>query len=169
MADWLPALCLFADHGNEWHRYEEHLYGLFRRDFIVRQPQINGEIVRINTAPVVNGKEESFWHLVTEEESVTRDGQTVNDRVPNIRRCERICWPGAILREGAGERVRMWKERRRDGLRIVHALPDFSYLVSLAIRANGRLFLATAFPVDIDGNRQRLRKQYERFLRDGDP
>lgn len=169
MGEWLPPLCLFEDHGSDWTRYEEYLYGLFRRDFLVRPPRIGRETVRINTAPVVNGKEESFWHLVTEEETVIRDGRAIRDRVPHFRRCERICWPGAILRQGEGERVRVWQERRADGLRIVHALPDFSYLVSIAVRQHGKLFLATAFPVELSGRRERLRKQYERFQREGIP
>lgn len=166
MADWLPPLCLFANHGNHWGRYEEFLYSRFRRDFIVQPPRIGREVVHVNLAPVVNGKEESFWHLVTETEHVVRDGKEMPERVPNFRRCERIDWPGAILREGESERVRVWRERRPDGRRIVHALADFSYLVALAIRGEGRLYLATAFPVDEDGRRIRLRKQYERFLRE---
>jgi hypothetical protein len=118
---------------------------------------------------LVNGKEESFWHLITEEETIAHLGWVERERVPHFRRCERICWPGAILREGEGTRVRVWQERRPDGLRIVHALPDFSYLVSVAVRAHGKLYLATAFPVDIPGRRERLRKQYERFQRQGIP
>jgi hypothetical protein len=61
----------------------------------------------------------------------------------------------------------VWRERRPDGRRIVHALADFSYMVALAIRGEGRLYLATAFPVDETGRRIRLRKQYERFLWEG--
>lgn len=167
MGDWLPPLCRFEDRGNDWGRYEEELYRLFRRDFVVAPPRIGGETVRINVAPVVNGKEEAFWHLITQEEEIVRDGVRTTERVPHLRRCERICWPGAILREGPGNRVRMWRERRPDGLRIVHALPDFSYLVAVAVRRAGRLFLATAFPVEEHGKRIRLQKQYERFQRDG--
>ena len=97
MPDWLPPLCRFEEYGNDWGRYEERLYGLFRRDFVVAPPRIGSEPVRINVTPVVNGKEESFWHLVTEEEEVVRGGVRARERVPHLRRCERICWPGAIL------------------------------------------------------------------------
>ena len=170
MSDWLPPLCLFGDHGNDWQRYEDYLYSRFRRDFLVSPPRVAGELVQINTAPFQKGKEEGFWHLITEEEDVQQEtGMPARERIPNFRRCERIGWPGAILREGESERVVAWRERRPDGLRLVHALPDFSYLVALAIRREGKLYLATAFPVDLEWRQTRLRKQYERYLRTGEP
>jgi hypothetical protein len=91
------------------------------------------------------------------------------ERLPDFRLCERICWPGAILREGESDRVVVWRERRQDGLRLVHALRDFSYMVALTIRGGGKLFLATAFPVELSWRRDRLRKQYERYLRTAEP
>jgi hypothetical protein len=167
--DWLPPLCRFKDFDNDWQRYEDHLYGLFRRDFLVSPPRVAGQIVQINTAPYEKGKEEGFWHLVTEDQDVTRDGREQKARLPELRRCERICWPGAILREGEGERVAVWRERRQDGLRLVHALRDFSYMVALSIRGGGKLFLATAFPVELRWRQDRLRKQYERYLSTAEP
>lgn len=98
-----------------------------------------------------------------------RHGQLQKERLPDFRRCERICWPGAILREGEGERVVVWRERRPDGLRLVHALSDFSYMVALSIRSGTKLFLATAFPVELSWRRDRLRKQYERYLKTTQP
>jgi hypothetical protein len=90
----------------------------------------------------------------------------MKERLPDFRRCERICWPGAILREGESDRVVVWRERRHDGLRRVHCLRDFSYLVALAVRGSGeRLFLATAFPVEMQWRRDKLQKQYETYLR----
>ncbi len=167
MNDWLPPLCLFADYGNNWQRYEDHLYSVFRRDFIVSPPRVAGQLVQINTAPYEKGKEESFWHLVTEDQEVPGNAR---QRLPDFRRCERICWPGAILRAGEGDRVVVWRERRHDGLRLVHCLSDFSYLVALAVRGQGgKLFLATAFPVEHAWRRDTLRKQYERYRRTAEP
>jgi len=167
--DWLPPLCRLKDFEHDWQRYEDHLYSRFRRDFIVSPPRVDGQPVQINTAPYEKGKEEAFWHLTTEDQEVERDGDVQKERLPDLRRCERIAWPGAILREGESDRVVVWRERRTDGLRRVHALPDFSYMVALSIRGGGRLFLATAFPVDHQGKRDRLRKQYERYLRTEKP
>jgi hypothetical protein len=169
MSEWLPPLCLLSDHGGAWTRYEDELYRYFRRDFIIDPPQINRIPIQVNVIPVVNGKEEAFWHLITEEQSVERNGLVTLERLPQISRCERIRWPGAILREGPSERVRVWKERRPDGLRLIYALADFSYLVALSIRRQGKLFLATSFPVEERGKRIRLSKQYERFVREGEP
>lgn len=169
MNEWLPPLCRFEEFDNDWQRYEDHLYSLFRRDFIVSPPRVAGQIVQINTAPYEKGKEEGFWHLVTEDQEVMQDGTVHTARLPELRRCERICWPGAILREGEGERVVVWRERRPDGLRLVHALPDFSYLVALSVRGGGKLFLATAFPVELKWRRDRLRKQYERYVKTAEP
>lgn len=169
MNDWLPPLCRFEEFDRDWQRYEDHLYSRFRRDFIISPPRIRGQLVQINTAPYEKGKEEGFWHLITEDQEVERDGRVQKERLPDFRRCERICWPGAILREGESERVVAWRERRPDGLRLVHALPDFSYMVALSIRSSGKLFLATAFPVAHAWRRDRLRKQYERSRKAAEP
>jgi hypothetical protein len=167
--DWLPSLCLFDEFQRDWQKYEDHLYSRFRRDFVISPPRVAGQIVQINTAPYQKGKEEGFWHLITEDQEVEKDGKLQKERLPDFRRCERICWPGAILREGEGERVVVWRERRPDGLRLVHALTDFSYMVALAVRGSGKLFLATAFPVELPWRRDRLRKQYERYLKTAEP
>jgi hypothetical protein len=168
VSDWLPPLYRLKDFEHDWQKYEDHLYSRFRRDFIVSPPRVGGQLVQINTAPYEKGKEEAFWHLTTEDQAVERDGRVQKERLPDLRRCERICWPGAILREGESERVVAWQERRPDGLRRVYAPRDFSYMVALSIRGGGKLFLATAFPVDLPWRQDRLRKQYERYLRTGE-
>jgi hypothetical protein len=169
VSDWLPPLCELGDFDHDWQKYEDHLYSLFRRDFVVSPPRVGGHTVQINTVPYEKGKEEAFWHLITEDQEVVRDGQVRKERLPDLRRCARIRWPGAILREGESDRVVVWRERRPDGLRLVHALRDFSYMVALSIRGGGKLFLATAFPVDLPWRRDRLRKQYERYVRTAEP
>ena len=166
MADWLPELCHLEEFGGDWRRYEDELYRYFRRDFIASRPSIDGQPVGINVAPVVNGKEESFWHLTTEEQEVVRDGIASKERLPDMERCCRIRWPRAILDASESNGVRVWRERRPDGLRVVFALEDFSYLVSVAVRRGGKLYLATAFPVLYERRRDKHRKQYERYMRD---
>lgn len=166
MADWLPGLCRLEDFNGDWQRYEDELYRYFRRDFIVSRPAIDGQPVGINVAPVVNGKEESFWHLTTEEQEVVQDGVARKERLPDMKRCCRIRWPRAILDAARSADVRAWRERRPDGLRLVFALGDFSYLVSVAVRGSGKLFLATAFPIVYERRREKHRKQYERYMRE---
>jgi hypothetical protein len=163
---WLPSLCLLLDFDGDWHRYEDELYRHFRRDFIVSRPSFQGRQVGYNVAPVVNGKEESFWHLITEEQETVVEGVIGKERLPHLQRCERIRWPRPIIDAAKQDCVLVWREQHQGGQRIVLTTDDFSYFVAIAVRGP-KLFLATAFPVEQPGRRERFEKQYGRAQREG--
>lgn len=163
---WLPELCLLADFGGDWHRYEDELYRYFRRDFVISRPMFDGRPVGHNVSPVVNGKEETFWHLITEEQETGTGGAGTTQRLPHLGRCERIRWPRPIIDAAKEERVLVWSEQHQGGQRIALMTDDFSYFVAIAVRGP-RLFLATAFPVDHPGRRERFAKQFSRAKREG--
>ena len=162
---WLPDLCLLADFDGDWRRYEDELYRYFRRDFIASRPSFDGRQVGYNITPIVNGKEEGFWHLITEEQETTRDSVVVKERLPHLQRCERIRWPRPIIDAARNDHVFAWREQHQSGQRIVFTTDDFSYFVAIAVRGP-RLFLATAFPVEAY-RRDRFEKQYSRARREG--
>ena len=162
---WLPGLCLLSDFDGDWHRYEDELYRYFRRDFVVSRPTFHGRPIGHNATPVVNGKEEGFWHLVTEEQEIWKDGVVTKERLPHLQRCERIRWPRPIIEAARKDYVLVWREQHQGGQRIALTTDDFSYFVALAVRGL-RLFLATAFPVE-GYRRERFEKQYNRAQREG--
>ena len=120
------------------------------------------EFYRHYAEPMHEGKPEAFWHLTSETDPET------GERLPNLRRCERLRWAKALITEVANrDDVVTWRERRRDGLRQLFALDDFSYLVVVALRSRGRMYLATAYPVDMEWRRTKLHKQFNRASQKG--
>ncbi len=156
-SDWLPPLVLMADFAGDWSRYLEAVYDFFRRDFVYSKPVYEGMRVGMKRHPIFDGKEATFWHLISE-------GRVEEDRLPDIRRCERIRWPRPIVEGIDAGRVRCWKNRRRNEYRVVIALEDFSYVVILALRKT-YVILWTAYCVEHVQRREALRREYDQAIK----
>ncbi|HYI07638.1 MAG TPA: hypothetical protein VEK57_01085 [Thermoanaerobaculia bacterium] len=156
--DWLPELIPLSDYGGDFHRYVEAVYRIFRRDFVLSQPLFRGRRCYCDTRMDTDGKEAGFWHVVTE-------GSIESERMPALRRCERIAWPRAIVEAADTPLVNIWEaERRRPGkgrqVRLSLAPSDFSYLV--VIRATSHAYvLVTAFYLEHEHQRKKKRREYE--------
>lgn len=158
---WLPQLVTLASCAGEWPLYEKVLYGCFTRDFL-REPLTFGmHDVRLKRHPVEKDKEATFWHFVSE-------GETEADRQIDLRRCERIRWPRALMREfdehppRENERIHWWRNERGREVRYVLSLPDFSYVLVVAQRTDFVLPW-TAYCVDQDHRRSKLAREWREF------
>lgn len=152
--DWLPDLVRFEDYGGDWHAYEDALYDIFCVDFVYSAPTFDGRRIVLKRYPLLKSREATFWHIISE-------GMDETERVPDLRRCERIRWPRAIVDHARAKGLLCWGNSRKNGSRIVIALPDFSYLVVLAER-NGYLLMWTAYCVEYEHQRHKHRREYER-------
>ena len=153
-AAWLPALVLFESCEGNWERYVEVVYTHFKRDFVDSRPRFQGHRLRLKRYPVEQGKEATFWHLISE-------GSIEAERTPDMRRCERICWPRPVIERAPCTELRVWRQQRKGENRIAIAVDDFCYIVVLAEREDGDgiYYLPwTAFYVEFDHRR----KKYER-------
>lgn len=153
LPSWLPPLVSLVDYDGDWNRYVDALYEHFCRDFIASSPQYAGGKVQLKRHPITDGKEATFWHLISE-------GKEEKTRMPDLRRCERIRWARALIESAGTDRVRHWGNTRRGEPRIVIALADFSYVVVLTERKN-YLVLWTAYCVEQEHRREKLRKEFE--------
>lgn len=152
-SSWLPEIILLEAYKGEWGRYLEALYSVFKRDFLDSKPQFLGRNIALKRYPMENGKEATFWHFISE-------GKCEEDRLPDMRRCERIPWPRPIIESHETEQVLSWTTTRNGERRILLALDDFSYLVVLADR--GHYVLPwTAYCVERDHQRRKLKREYE--------
>ena len=153
---WLPPLLRFEDFGRDWQRYVDAAYTIFRRDFIESAPTLLGLPVRYRWrdrgSEPPQGKASTFWH-------VTTAGGAEPDRLPDLRRCERIGWIRAMIDAAGSDRVSLWESDERGERRILIALPDFSHLVVLA-RRESYVLLLTSFPVETERRRAGFRQQY---------
>src|SRR5579884_1387164 len=90
--NWLPALVRLEDFAGDFDRFYQ--YELFCQDWIVERPAFLGRPMGLKKHPVLNGKEYTFYHI-------THDGNIEAERVPNLRRMERIRWPRAFVEAAA--------------------------------------------------------------------
>lgn len=87
---WLPDL-LPCDDLAQWEAYEDHLYEIFERDFLLTKPTFEGLPVNTRRHPMEHGREEAFWHITCCDYG--KDGE----RQPDMNRCERIRWARAFI------------------------------------------------------------------------
>lgn len=155
--EWLPPLILLGSFGGDWDRYFAEVYEGFRRNHVYYRPRFRGNELRLKRHPVIQGKEATFWHLISE-------GMSEDDRVPDLRRCERILWPRQIIERADDPIVKVWENRRGADTRTLLWLEEEDYLIVLAERAGYKL-LWTAYLVPQDHRKAKLRKEYENYIR----
>lgn len=158
-AEWLPPLVEHS--GGSWEAYEEELYRWFTSDFLDSLPSWPGKRVGLKRHPLSKGKEATFWHFIS-------DGETEDDRLIDMRRCERIRWPRPVMEHfferqpHPGDPLVWWKNERRGEPRYLLALPDFSYLVVIADRGD-YVLPWTQYHIDRSHRQAKYRKEYKAY------
>lgn len=153
----LPSLVMMEDYYYNWDVYLEALYQHFCHDFMGAKLTFQGKRLNLKRYPMIKEKEATFWHLISE-------GEVESERLPDLRRCERILWPRFMIISSQSKYIKVWKNRRRQEERIVLALEDFSYIVILADRGDFVL-LWTAYCVEQAHRRRKLQQEYEVYIR----
>jgi hypothetical protein len=152
---WLPPLIYLNDHGGDWQCYVEAVYARFRFDFIDSTPTFQGRRLGLKRYPLSYGKEATFWHF-------TSTGENEQDRRPDLRRCERIAWPRAVITNAGASSVKQWVEPRGSEPRVHLWLESEDYLLVLADR--GEFLLPwTAFVVEHAHSRRKLQQRYMQY------
>lgn len=127
----------------------------FRRDFVESTPLYRGVRLGLKRLPLVDGREATFWHLITA-------GDVEASRDPIEIRCERIRWPKPVIDRVPTAELFCWETTRGSEKRIVIAFDDFSYVVVLANRG-GYILPWTAYPVDYRHQRRKLTNEYQAY------
>lgn len=156
--DWLPPLVLLNHYGGDWKAYLEAIYDCFKQDFIDSNPVFQGRRLGMKRHPLSCGKEATFWHMISE-------GSEEENRIPDLRRCERIRWPRPVIEHENDPKVKYWvsvkgKKGKEDRIHIW--LEEEDYVVVLADR-RGFLLPWTAFLVTRQHTKEKLRKEYETY------
>jgi hypothetical protein len=156
--EWLPELLRLADFEGDWDTYLDAIYQAFRRDFVLSTPLFRGTRMVLKRFPVTDGKEATFWHIISE-------GKDEQDRTPDMRRCERIRWPRPIIEMVDHEPILKVWENQRDGETrtcIWLTYENVDYLVVLA-RRKDYILLWTAYPITYPHQKVKLQREYEAF------
>jgi hypothetical protein len=145
---WLPPIEEFNDYGGDWNNYEKMLYSIFKKDFLDSKPTFERKPVNIRRYPKVGDKEQTFFHITTQDSS--KNGE----RIPDMRRCERIRWVRAFIENYNCDPtkcidcngVKVWEEdtKKGSGKRVHLLLEEERFMVVLERRDTYNL-LITAF------------------------
>lgn len=139
---WLPELIEFD--GSNWESYQNNIYEIFLQDFVRTFPTYDQKRVQIRRHPTYHGKEESFFHITGGHD----DPQV--DRVPDLRRCERIKWPRKFIENYSCncpidcKDFKIWKKPYKGNYRVNFLNEKEKYLVVIEVRKKYCL-LITAF------------------------
>ena len=157
---WLPPLVLLSDCEGDWSRYLDVLYSHFASAFLRTRPHFRGQGLGLKRHPLWEGKEATFWHMISE-------GRDEATRQPDLRRCERIRWPRAVIENFNDLAVKVWETTRRNESRICLWLEAQEYLVVLAER-QGYLLPWTVYMVTRSHRKLKFQKEFERWKRKED-
>lgn len=153
----LPALILLSDYKGVFKDFFEAVYLLFVRDFVNSKPTYRSQVLQLKSHPFIDGKEYTFYHF-------THDGKIEAERLPNIRRMERIAWPRPIIINSPDADLKVWENKRGNKTRILILHEKESYLVILEKRKK-YILPWTAYLVDYPNQKERLLKEYEEYLK----
>jgi hypothetical protein len=103
--------------------------------------------------PLVNGREQTFHHITTEGEEP--------NRIISVPRCERIRWNKAII-ESNYVGIKIWRAKYpKNQLRTIIWFEEKDYVIILR-EANNYCIFITAYPIDYNHTKNKLRKSYEK-------
>ncbi len=139
-----------------WERDVEIPYQQFSADFKVSCPTYRGRNV-IHDRRQKDGKELAFWHLVTRGDHRNYAG------TPDYDRAERLPWVKALIEHPDEPGVRCFEHREATGVirtYIWYEAGDF--VVVLEPLSRGAMRLITAFYVQSEMRRQKMKNKYAR-------
>lgn len=121
----LPELFLFD--GN-WPAYVESLYSVYVQNIVNGNLTFKGLKISCQYRPATQDKHFGFWHVVSE-------GETEEDRIPDIRRCERIGWIAYLIAQvECNDDISWWENKRGGDKHVVIWHESENFVVILAKR-----------------------------------
>lgn len=152
-----PELFLFS---GEWEPYQEALFEIFKTTIAQGNLTFLGLPVKTRWFPSLKGKDFTFWHLISE-------GEKEEDRVPDLRRCERLSWVGWVLNNYATHpSISFCENNRKSSKNYVIWYKEGNYVVILSKR--GKYFLLkTAYHVTSSHRIKSLQADMDAYKKNG--
>lgn len=155
----LPDKIELDEYGGDFSSYLEAVYEIFKNDFVKTKPRYKDKKLRLKKHPLIDGREYTFYHM-------THKGNIEKERIPDLRRMERIRWPRPLIDNSTHEYLKVWRNIRRgkggkkERILIFHEKED--YLVILEDRKD-YILPWTAYLVEYKNKKQKLLKEYENY------
>lgn len=152
---WLPKLIEYNPQIDNIDKYIEDIYQIYIEEFINQGIFFKGEKLALKKMPIRNGKEATFYHIVSE-------GEDEENRKIDIDRCARIRWPKAILASNYIG-LKIWENKRKNKNNILVWFSEIEYLIVIRKNSNIKL-LWTAYSVTKEHRKRKLQKEYENYI-----
>lgn len=152
----LPELITLENFGGNFEQFLEAVYEIFKKDFIARKPTFRGKRLGLKKIPYYKDKEATFWHM-------TSEGEDEGNRIPDLRRMERIRWPNPLIVNSEHPYLKVWRNQRKGKDRILIFHEDESYLVVLADRGD-YILPWTTYHIEKTHTKNKLKKEYETYI-----
>ena len=156
----LPDIIELTEFGGNFSDYLEAVYQIFKTDFVDSKPTFKGTRLGLKRYPLVEGKEYTFYHF-------THEGDIENDRLPDLRRMERIAWPRPMI-DSEHEYLKVWRNTRRgkggtkNRILILHEAER--YLIILDDRGD-YILPWTAFLIKGNTQLKKHIREYDEFIK----
>ena len=143
-----PPLIPLSDFAG-WQAYEDAIYAIYLETVAHAGLTFCGNPVKVRYMPKTKRKGYGFWHLISE--APDQRNRNEDDRIPDLRRCERVRWVAWCIREAnAGSPDFSWweNERGRETHVVIWAEKhDFAVVLAKRQTAQGPRFylLKTAY------------------------
>ena len=157
----LPDIITLEEYNGNFAAYFEGIYQIFVRDFIENRPMFEGIRLKLKSFPYTNGKEYTFYHF-------THEGNVEENRVPDLRRMERIPWPAPMINDSGHPYLKVWRNNRGRHERILILHEQERYLIILEDRKD-YILPWTAYLVDYPNKLKRLLREYEAYKNQNRP
>lgn len=157
-----PQEILQCQNYNEFAEYEDYIYETFHKKYILSQLIFNNKVIRPKYYPPEYNEKTFFYHLTCENYDHTNDEK---DRIPNLRRYEKINWAYYILTVCLScSTLLIWENSRGTHKNVVLYCEDLEYVVILGVRKEYYLFI-TAYPIEYENAKKKLLKEYHEYIK----
>lgn len=153
----LPSIHTLNQCNGDFSKFEKKTYAVFIQDFVTNKPLFCGKALRLKSKPYIDGKEYTYYHF-------THDGDIEPERLPNIRRMERIVYPSPMINHSLCSDLMVWRNKRGRHERILIYHEEERYLVVLEDRKD-YILPWTAYLVEHKPRQEKLLKEYREYIK----
>ena len=160
-----PEIVPFNNFGS-WDVYMDVLYAIFKKAFIDSKPKVGKVVFRLKYKPLFQDRAYTFYHM-------THKGNIEDERLPDMRRCERLPWCRPTIEKADVYNLCFWEEVRKGHHRVCIWLQaednnnnvaiENNYFVILEVR-EGYVLPWTAFCAEYNNQVRKKSKEYEQWL-----
>jgi hypothetical protein len=156
----LPEKILLENFNGDWQMFENAVYEAFCKDFVNSKPFFRGKKLNLKKNPFIEGKEYTFYHMVSA-------GKIEDQRIPDIRRYERIKWAKPTIEKCDTWNLKVWPQKRNGKNRIciwIEIVDESDYIVILDIRED-YILPWTTFILNYNHEKIKKLKEYNEYLK----